>query len=230
MIGPHAMRTAMTKKRVGILISGRGSNMVSLIAACNHADFPAEIAVVISNRPDAPGLVRAAEAGIKTVSIDHKLFASRVPFEMKLHHALLDHGVELICNAGFMRMLTGGFVDRWRDRQLNIHPSLLPALPGLDTHTRALDQGLMIHGCTVHFVRLEMDTGPIIAQAAVPVMPNDTAASLGARVLEQEHLLYPHALRLVAGDHVRLQGDRAIITSPAIRPAAGFIWPPMALD
>ncbi len=230
VIGPHAMRTAMTKKRVGILISGRGSNMVSLIAACNLADFPAEIAVVISNRPDAPGLVRAAEAGIKTVSIDHKLFASRVPFEMKLHQTLLDHGVELICNAGFMRMFTGGFVDRWRDRQLNIHPSLLPALPGLDTHTRALDQGLMIHGCTVHFVRLEMDTGPIIAQAAISVMPNDTAVTLGARVLEQEHLLYPHALRLVAGGHVRLQGDRAIISSPAIRPAAGFIWPPMSLN
>ena len=119
--------------------------MMSLIAACNKPDFPAEIAVVISNRPGAAGLSRAAEAGIASVVIDHKLFASRVPFEMKLHQALLDHGVDLVCNAGFMRMLTGGFVDRWRDRQLNIHPSLLPALPGLDTHTRALDQGLMIH-------------------------------------------------------------------------------------
>ncbi len=218
----------MTKKRVGILISGRGSNMMSLIAACNQPDFPAEIAVVISNRPGAAGLSRAAEAGIATVAIDHKLFASRVPFEMKLHQALLDHGVDLVCNAGFMRMLTGGFVDRWRDRQLNIHPSLLPALPGLDTHTRALDQGLMIHGCTVHFVRLEMDTGPIIAQAAVPVLPDDTADSLGARVLGQEHLLYPHALELVAGGHVRIEDDRAIVRSlvdasatlisPALRP------------
>lgn len=218
----------MTKKRVGILISGRGSNMMSLIAACNQPDFPAEIAVVISNRPGAAGLSRAAEAGIATVAIDHKLFASRVPFEMKLHQALLDHGVDLVCNAGFMRMLTGGFVDRWRDRQLNIHPSLLPALPGLDTHTRALDQGLMIHGCTVHFVRLEMDTGPIIAQAAVPVLPDDTADSLGDRVLGQEHLLYPHALELVAGGHVRIEDDRAIVRSlvdasatlisPALRP------------
>lgn len=198
--------------------------MMSLIAACNKPDFPAEIAVVISNRPGAAGLSRAAEAGIASVVIDHKLFASRVPFEMKLHQALLDHGVDLVCNAGFMRMLTGGFVDRWRDRQLNIHPSLLPALPGLDTHTRALDQGLMIHGCTVHFVRLEMDTGPIIAQAAVPVLADDTAESLGARVLGQEHLLYPHALELVAGGHVRIEDDRAIVRS-LVDPSATLISP-----
>lgn len=198
--------------------------MMSLIAACNKPDFPAEIAVVISNRPGAAGLSRAAEAGIASVAIDHKLFASRVPFEMKLHQALLDHGVDLVCNAGFMRMLTGGFVDRWRDRQLNIHPSLLPALPGLDTHTRALDQGLMIHGCTVHFVRLEMDTGPIIAQAAVPVLADDTAESLGARVLGQEHLLYPHALELVAGGHVRIEDDRAIVRS-LVDPSATLISP-----
>lgn len=208
------MRTAMTRKRVGILISGRGSNMMSLIAACGQPDFPAEIALVVSNRPEAPGLQRATEAGIKAVAIDHKQFGSRVPFEMKLHQTLLDHGVELICNAGFMRLLTGGFVDRWRDRQLNVHPSLLPALPGLDTHARALDQGVMIHGCTVHFVRLEMDTGPIIAQAAVPVLPGDTAETLGARVLAQEHIIYPHALRLVAGGHVRIEQECAMITSP----------------
>ncbi len=215
----------MTKKRVGILISGRGSNMMSLIGACNRADFPAEIAVVVSNRPDAAGLARAVEAGIKTVAIDHKLFASRVPFEMKLHQTLLDHGVDLICNAGFMRMLTGGFVDRWRDRQLNIHPSLLPALPGLDTHSRALDQGLMIHGCTVHFVRLEMDSGPIIAQAAVPVLHDDTPETLGARVLRQEHALYPHALALVAGGHVQVHGDRAIVRAPG-NDTAALISPP----
>ena len=204
----------MTRKRVGILISGRGSNMMSLIAACGQPDFPAEIALVVSNRPEAPGLQRATEAGIKAVAIDHKQFGSRVPFEMKLHQTLLDHRVELICNAGFMRLLTGGFVDRWRDRQLNVHPSLLPALPGLDTHARALDQGVMIHGCTVHFVRLEMDTGPIIAQAAVPVLPGDTAETLGARVLAQEHIIYPHALRLVAGGHVRIEQECAMITSP----------------
>ncbi|MFM9938711.1 MAG: phosphoribosylglycinamide formyltransferase [Hyphomicrobiaceae bacterium] len=210
----------MIKKRVGILISGRGSNMMSLIAACQQPDFPAEIAVVVSNRPEAPGLEKAAAAGIKTMVIDHKLFASRVPFEMKLHGALMDHGVDLICNAGFMRLLTGGFVDRWRDRQLNVHPSLLPALPGLDTHARAIDQGLMIHGCTVHFVRLEMDTGPIVAQAAVPVLPNDTAEALGTRVLVQEHIIYPHALRLVAGGHVRIERERAIISAPLDIPQA----------
>lgn len=216
----------MTRKRVGILISGRGSNMMSLIEACRKPDFPAEIAVVISNRPDAAGLERAAAAGIRTVAIDHKQFASRVPFEMRLHAALLDHGVDLVCNAGFMRLLTGGFVDRWRDRQLNVHPSLLPALPGLDTHRRAIDQGLMIHGCTVHFVRLEMDTGPIVVQAAVGVLPSDTAETLGARVLAQEHVIYPHALRLVAAGMVKIEHDRAIITS-AVDTSQTLISPPL---
>ena len=200
--------------------------MMSLIAAARAPDYPAEIAVVISNRPDAAGLVLAAEAGIKTVAIDHKLFGSRVPFEMKLHGALLDHGVDLICNAGFMRLLTGGFVDRWRNRQLNIHPSLLPAFPGLDTHARALDQGVMVHGCTVHFVRLEMDTGPIIAQAVVAVRPDDTAETLAARVLAQEHVLYPHALRLVAGGHVRVVDERAIASVPFDLPQT-LISPPL---
>jgi phosphoribosylglycinamide formyltransferase 1 len=216
----------MARKRVGILISGRGSNMMSLIEACAQPDFPAEIAVVISNRPDAAGLGRAAAAGIPTVTIDHKLFGSRVPFEMRLHQALLDHGVELICNAGFMRMLTGGFVDRWRDRQLNVHPSLLPALPGLDTHTRALDQGLLIHGCTVHFMRLEMDTGPIVAQSAICVLPTDTPETLGARVLEQEHKIYPHALWLVAGGHVRIENERVIMETP-INHGPALVSPPL---
>jgi phosphoribosylglycinamide formyltransferase 1 len=223
----YAKRALMTRKRVGILISGRGSNMMSLIAACREPDFPAEIAVVVSNRPEAPGLEHAAAAGIATVAIDHKLFGSRVPFEMKLHGALLDHGVDLVCNAGFMRLLTGGFVDRWRDRQLNIHPSLLPALPGLDTHARAIDQGLMIHGCTVHFVRLEMDTGPIVAQAAVPVLPTDTPETLGARVLAQEHILYPHALRLVAGAHLRIENEKALISTP-FAPPQPLISPPLS--
>ena len=216
----------MSRKRVGILISGRGSNMMSLIEACREPDFPAEIAVVISNRPEAAGLERAAAAGIKTVAIDHKQFASRVPFEMRLHGSLLDHGVDLVCNAGFMRLLTGGFVDRWRDRQLNIHPSLLPALPGLDTHARAIDQGVMLHGCTVHFVRLEMDTGPIVAQAATGVMAGDTADTLAARVLVMEHVVYPHALRLVAGAHVRIEHERAIISTAACVPQT-LIWPPL---
>lgn len=197
----------MAKMRVGILISGRGSNMMSLIEAAKAPDFPAEIVAVISNRPNAGGLAKAREAGIPTVAIDHKDFATRMAFEAKLHQALLDAGVELICNAGFMRMLTGGFVDRWKNRQLNIHPSLLPSFPGLDTHARALREGVRIHGCTVHFVRLEMDTGPIVAQAAVAVLPGDTPDTLAARVLEAEHRLYPHALRLVASGAVRVRDE-----------------------
>lgn len=197
----------MSKKRVGILISGRGSNMVSLIEAAKSRDYPAEIVTVISNRPDAGGLERAKAAGIATLVIDHKNFATRMAFEAKLHQALLDARVDLVCNAGFMRMLTGAFVDRWKNRQLNIHPSLLPSFPGLHTHERALREGVRIHGCTVHMVRLEMDTGPIIAQAAVAVMPNDTPETLAARVLEAEHRLYPHALWLVASGAVRVTDE-----------------------
>lgn len=214
------------KKRVAILISGRGSNMVSLIEAARAPDYPAEIVLVISNRPDAAGLERARAAGIATLVIDHKQFATRMAFEAKLHAALLDARIDLLCNAGFMRMLTGGFVDRWRDRQLNIHPSLLPSFPGLDTHQRALDEGVRIHGCTVHFVRLEMDTGPIVAQAAVPVLPGDTADSLGARVLAAEHRLYPHALRLVASGAARVVGEAIAGEAPATAPATLFS-PPM---
>lgn len=213
------------KKRVAILISGRGSNMVSLIEAARAPDYPAEIVLVISNRPEAAGLERARAAAIPTLVIDHKQFATRMAFEAKLHAALLDARIDLLCNAGFMRMLTGGFVDRWRDRQLNIHPSLLPSFPGLDTHQRALDEGVRIHGCTVHFVRLEMDTGPIVAQAAVPVLPGDTADSLGARVLAAEHRLYPHALRLVASGAARVVGEAIAGELPAAPPATLFSPP-----
>jgi phosphoribosylglycinamide formyltransferase 1 len=216
----------MAKKRVAILISGRGSNMMSLIEAAQAKDYPAEIALVISNRPNAGGLGRAQAAGIKTHVIDHVQFGNRVAFEARLHQTLLDWNIELICNAGFMRMLTGGFVDRWRDRQLNIHPSLLPAFPGLDTHQRVIDQGVMITGCTVHFVRLEMDSGPIVAQVAVPVMPDDTAERLSARVLEAEHKLYPHALRLVASGAARLVEERIVVDAPVGR-VPHLIWPPL---
>ena len=216
----------MAKKRIGILISGRGSNMASLIEAAAVTDYPAEIVTVISNRPTAGGLGIAREAGIPTVVIDHKEFATRMAFEAKLHQALLDAGVELICNAGFMRMLTGGFVDRWKNRQLNIHPSLLPAFPGLDTHERALREGVRVHGCTVHFVRLEMDTGPIVAQAAVPVMPDDTTDTLAARVLEAEHKLYPLALRLVASGAVRVN-EEDIRFAPATDTPATLFNPPL---
>lgn len=215
----------MAKTRVGILISGRGSNMASLIKAAEASDYPAEIVTVISNRPAAGGLAVAAKAGIQSVVIDHKDYATRMAFEAKMHQALLDAGVDLICNAGFMRMLTGGFVDRWKNRQLNIHPSLLPSFPGLDTHERALREGVRIHGCTVHFVRLEMDTGPIVAQAAVAVMPGDTPDTLGARVLEAEHRLYPHALRLVASGAVRVSGEDIRFAPPTDTPAALFSPP-----
>lgn len=215
-----------SKKRVAILISGRGSNMVSLIEAARAPDYPAEIVLVISNRPEAAGLERARAAGIPTLAIDHKQFATRMAFEAKLHQALLDARIDLVCNAGFMRMLTGAFVDRWRDRQLNIHPSLLPSFPGLDTHERALREGVRVHGCTVHFVRLEMDTGPIVGQAAVPVLPGDTPDTLGARVLEAEHRLYPHALRLVASGAARVV-DETIVAAPPRRAPAPLFSPPL---
>jgi phosphoribosylglycinamide formyltransferase-1 len=217
----------MSKKRVAILISGRGSNMAALIEAARAPDYPAEIALVVSNRPEAAGVERAKAAGIQAVVIDHKQFANRVAFEARLHQTLLEHRIDLIANAGFMRLLTGGFVDRWKDRHLNIHPSLLPAYPGLETHERALRDGVQITGCTVHFIRVEMDAGPIVAQAAVPVMPDDTAESLSARVLEAEHKLYPHALRLVAAGIVRVEAERCVFAAPLVRTPT-LIWPPIA--
>ncbi len=201
------------KKRTAILISGRGSNMRALVNAMAAPDYPAKAAVVISNRPEALGLDWAKEQGLETVAIDHRQFATRVAFEARLHQTLLDHGVELLCNAGFMRLLTGGFVDRWRDRHLNIHPSLLPAFPGLNTHERVLQSGALISGCTVHFVRLEMDAGPIIAQAAVPVIPGDTEETLSARVLEAEHRVYPLALDLVASGRVHVANGAVVLSA-----------------
>ena len=203
--------SAMKRKRVGILISGRGSNMRALIKACQGDDYPAEIVTVISNRPNAAGLEYAQSENIQTVTIDHKQYASREPFEHALHRALRDADVELICNAGFMRLLTAEFVDEWHNRQLNIHPSLLPAFKGLHTHERAIQAGVKITGCTVHIVRTEMDSGPIIAQAAVSVTPDDTAQTLAARVLDTEHKLYPHALRLIASGEARVVGEHVIL-------------------
>jgi len=197
-------------KRVGVLISGRGSNLRALIGATRRAGFPAEIVLVISNRPDAAGLGFAREAEIPARVIDHKAFEGRPEFEQAMTGALEDAGVEIVCNAGFMRLLTAHFVEHWRDRQLNIHPSLLPAYPGLDTHERVVADGTRISGCTVHFVRLEMDAGPVVAQAAVAVATSDTAETLAARVLAVEHRLYPHALELVAGGHVRIVGERVV--------------------
>lgn len=195
------------KKRIGILISGRGSNMQSLVAATRAPDFPAEVAVVISNRPDAPGLAWAKEHGIPALGLDHKLYESREHFEGQLHSALAMSKVDIVCCAGFMRLMTPGFVDRWRNKMINIHPSLLPAFKGLQTHERVLAAGIKITGCTVHYVRAEMDEGPIIAQAAVSVLEGDTAEMLAARVLAAEHRLYPLALRLVASGAAEVQGE-----------------------
>jgi phosphoribosylglycinamide formyltransferase 1 len=197
-------------RRVAILISGRGSNMVSLIEAAHAPGFPAEIALVLSNRPDAVGLERAREAGIATVAVDHKTHPTRESFEQAMNEALVAHGIEFICLAGFMRVLTDGFVERWAGRMINIHPSLLPLFRGVHTHRRALEEGVLIHGCTVHFVVPELDAGPIIAQAAVPVIPGDTEESLAARILVQEHQLYPKALRMICDDSARLEGGRVV--------------------
>ena len=212
------------RKRVGVLISGRGSNMQALIAACRAPDYPAEIVLVVSNRPGAPGLAHAEAAGIATQTVDHKAFATREAFETELDGALRAAQVEIVCNAGFMRLLTGWFVERWRDRQLNIHPSLLPAFKGLDTHQRAIAAGVRIAGCTVHFVRTEMDAGPIVAQAAGPVRADDTPDTLAARVLEAEHEIYPLALRLVASDEAKVEGERVVLKETGA-PGTGLISP-----
>jgi len=198
------------KKRVGVLISGRGSNLQALVDAARAPDYPAELVRVISNVPDVQGLTRAEDADIATSVVNHKDFATRQDFEAVLDEVLSDAGVELLCNAGFMRFLTEGFVTRWLNRHLNIHPSLLPAFKGLHTHKRVLESGARITGCTVHFVRAAMDDGPIVAQAAVPVNPEDTEDSLAARVLEAEHRLYPHALRLVAAGKLRVEGEHVV--------------------
>ena len=211
--------------RIGVLISGRGSNLKALIEACEEPGFRGRIALVISNRPGAGGLAVAEAAGIPTLVIDHKEFSTRETFDAELDRALVNAGVELVCNAGFMRILTDGFVEKWRDRQLNIHPSLLPAFKGLHVHQRALDAGVKITGCTVHFVRPEMDEGPIVAQAAVPVLPGDTAETLSQRILEAEHKLYPLALKLVVegrarvvGEHVVLDHDGETVAGPLFVP------------
>lgn len=214
------------RRKVGVLISGRGSNLQALIDAAADPAFPAEIVLVISNRADAGGLERAAAAGIATEVIPHRNFPNRESFDDAMTAALEAAGVELVCLAGFMRLLTESFVAHWRDRMINIHPSLLPLLPGLDTHARALELGLRLHGCSVHFVRAEMDTGPLIGQAAVPVLPGDDADRLAARVLEAEHALYPACLKLVAEGRVTVEGERCSVSGGA--PSAARLVNPTA--
>jgi phosphoribosylglycinamide formyltransferase-1 len=196
------------RRRVAVLISGRGSNMTSLIEAARDPAYPAEIALVLSNRPAAGGLERAAAAGLRTAVVDHKAYPGREAFEADLHRTVEASGADLVCLAGFMRVLTPGFVERWTGRMLNIHPSLLPSFKGLHTHAQALAAGVRIHGCTVHFVVPELDSGPIVAQAAVPVLDGDDEAALAARVLAQEHAIYPRALALVASGRAVLDGGR----------------------
>lgn len=187
------------RQRVGVLISGRGSNLAALLDAARDPDYPAEIVLVVSNRPQAPGLALAAEAGVVVAALDHRRFGKdRAAHEAAIDAALRDAGVEIVCLAGYMRLLTPFLVAAWRGRMLNIHPSLLPAFPGLNTHERALAAGVTLHGCTVHLVTDAMDEGPILAQAAVPVLLGDTVDGLAARVLVQEHVIYPLALRAFA--------------------------------
>jgi phosphoribosylglycinamide formyltransferase-1 len=203
-------------KRVAVLISGRGSNLGALIEAAREPGFPAEIALVLSDRKDAVGLARAAEAAIPAQVVERETHPDRAGFERAIGSVLIAHRIELVALAGFMRVLSAGFVACWRDRMINIHPSLLPSYRGLDTHHRALAEGVRIHGCTVHFVRPEFDHGPIIAQAAVPVLTGDTPETLAARVLDAEHILYPKALALVASGQVWVEGERVASALPEV--------------
>jgi phosphoribosylglycinamide formyltransferase 1 len=201
----------MGRKRVAVLISGRGSNMAALIEAAKAKDYPAEIALVVSNKPDAVGLVTARAAGIVTEVIDHTAYGKdRAAFERALQAAREKHRIDLVCLAGFMRLLTPWLVGHWQNRMLNIHPALLPAFKGLDTHKRALTAGAKLHGASVHFVVPEMDSGPIIVQGAVAVRADDTEETLTARVIKVEHRIYPQALKLVAEDRVTVVNNRCL--------------------
>ncbi|HEX6733549.1 MAG TPA: phosphoribosylglycinamide formyltransferase [Azonexus sp.] len=202
-------------KRIVILISGRGSNMEALIAARDAGRLPVAIAAVISNRPDARGLETAAAAGIATAVLDHKAFAGREAFDAALAECIDAHAPDLVVLAGFMRILSEGFVRHYEGRLINIHPSLLPSFPGLHTHQRALDEGVRVHGCTVHFVTPALDHGPVIIQAAVPVRDDDSEASLAARVLAQEHVVYPQAVRWFAEGRLQLVDGRVRVAGAA---------------
>jgi phosphoribosylglycinamide formyltransferase 1 len=202
----------MTRKRVAVLISGRGSNMAALIEAAKDKSYPAEIAVVMSNRADAGGLLVARAEGIDTAVVDHVEFGKdRAGFERALQAALDKHAIDIVCLAGFMRLLSPDFVGHWQNRMLNIHPALLPAFKGLDTHKRALEAHAKIHGATVHFVVPEMDSGPIVAQGAVAVHKDDSEETLSARVLAVEHRIYPLALKLLAEGRIRVENGRCLI-------------------
>ena len=203
--------------KTAVLISGRGSNLPALIDAQAEPGWPAEIVLVISNEPGAKGLDRAEAAGIAAAVINHRDFDGREPFDQAMTEAIEASGASFVCLAGFMRLLSAGFIDHWHDRLVNIHPSLLPAYKGLDVQQRVVDAGETEAGCTVHFVRPEMDTGPIILQARVPVLPDDDADTLAARILLQEHVIYPQALRLIAEGRVTVEDERVLMNSTDVR-------------
>ena len=218
----------MARLKTAVLISGRGSNMQALVAECSSKQAPAEIVMVLSNVADAAGLQFAENAGIATMVIDHRPFPDRNSFELEITARLEAANVELVCLAGFMRLLTAGFVDRWRDRLINIHPSLLPAFKGLDTHARVIAEGARFTGCTVHFVRSEMDAGPIILQAAVPVSLDDDAESLAGKVLAAEHQIYPQALRMIAEGRVKVIDE--LVSIEGARTAGKTLINPLSGD
>ncbi|WP_338867238.1 phosphoribosylglycinamide formyltransferase [Myxococcus stipitatus] len=199
--------------RLGVLVSGSGSNLQALLDACAREDFPAEVACVVSNVPTAYALERARAAGVATVVVDHKAHANKVEFEAAILSALRSAGVEWVCLAGFMRLLSADFLGHFSGHVLNIHPSLLPSFPGLHAQRQALERGVKVTGCTVHFVDAGTDTGPIIGQAAVPVLPDDDEKSLGARILAEEHRLYPLAVRLAVTGQVALDGSRTRVAA-----------------
>jgi phosphoribosylglycinamide formyltransferase-1 len=214
--------TVTTRKRVAILISGRGSNMMALVEAACMPSYPAEIVAVISNRPQAAGLTWARDQGLKTVSLDHRDYASRESFDEALHQKLIGTGAQLVACAGFMRLMSPKLVDRWHNAMINIHPSLLPSFKGLDTHKRALTAGARITGCTVHIVRPKMDEGPILGQAAVPVLDGDTPELLAERVLAAEHRLYPQILSLFAANQYNIDQDVAHLKAEYIEGSTLF--------
>jgi phosphoribosylglycinamide formyltransferase 1 len=216
----------MSRKRVAVLISGRGSNMSALIEAAKDKNYPADIVVVVSNRPNAGGLATALDNGVATEVVDHTKFSKdRAAFDCALQAVLVKHRVDIVCLAGFMRLLTGDFVNLWQGRMLNIHPALLPEFKGLDTHKRAIAAGAKLHGATVHFVVAEMDSGPIIVQGAVAVRANDTEETLSARVIKVEHSIYPQALKLVAEGRVAVVNGHCLIDGAPVPDATTPIPP-----
>jgi phosphoribosylglycinamide formyltransferase-1 len=216
----------MTRKRVAVLISGRGSNMAALIEAAKDPAYPAEIALVVSNRPDASGLMTAKANGIAIAVVDHTIYGKdRAAFERAIQAELESRRIDIVCLAGFMRLLTPWFIDRWPQKLLNIHPALLPAFKGLDTHKRAIEAGAKLHGATVHFVVPEMDSGSVIVQGAVAVPEGDTEDALAKRVLGVEHAIYPQALKLVAEGRVTVADGRCLIDGKPV-PDPGTFMPP----